>query len=133
MDSLNLNGDLLNVAGSLLIGSNVTLDLQELASGFLPVYSSKLTLISYDGSWNNGTFLGYADDSIFTFGANNWKINYDDTTGGANLGGGDFSNFVTMTAVAVPEPTSLVFGLISGAGFLFQIRHRRRRSSNRQV
>jgi hypothetical protein len=55
----------------------------------------------------------YADDSLVTVGANTYQINYNDTTGGQNFGGGDYANNVTLTAAntaAVPEASSFIFG-----------------------
>ena len=50
-------------------------------------------------------FNGIADDSTITVGANSFTINYNDTTGGTNFGGGAFTNRVTLTipgAAGVP-------------------------------
>ncbi len=128
LDSLNLNGDLLNAAGDLLIGSNVTLNLQELASGSLAL-NSKLTMISYAGTWDNSTFSGFGDDSTFQLGTNNWRINYNDVLGGSNFSGGNYSKFVTLTVVAVPEPSSLLLGLAGGIAVLQQVRRRRKKAT----
>jgi fibronectin-binding autotransporter adhesin len=110
LDTAALNGDLLKVNGALTL-ANATLSLTELAAGTVTP-NSKLTLINYAGALT-GIFNGYADDSTFTLGSNLWQINYNDTTGGSNTFAGDgaaFANFVTLTAVAVPEPSTLVLG-----------------------
>jgi hypothetical protein len=78
--------------GLVRLAGGVTLDLIESLAGSLSP-GSKLTLINYSGTWNNGTFDGYADDSIFTLGANQWQINYNDTAGGSN-----FSDEQTLAA-----------------------------------
>jgi hypothetical protein len=84
---------------------------------------TKFTLISYTGSWNSGTFSGYADDSKFTFAGNQWVINYNDATGGGNFAGEQgTSGFVTMTVV--PEPSSLGLALVAGG--LLATRRRRK-------
>ena len=56
--------DLLDIAGSLNISGTVTLDLlgADLANS-LWVVGDKLSIASYTGTWNGGTFAGWADDS----------------------------------------------------------------------
>jgi hypothetical protein len=108
MDTATVGADLLHVAGALNIGSNVTLDLTDLAtlSQALAI-DTKFTLLSYTGSWNNGTFNGYADDSTFLFANNEWRINYNDLTGGSNFTSDQAgaTGFVTLTVI--PEPSSI--------------------------
>jgi autotransporter-associated beta strand protein len=100
-----LDGDLVDVAGNLGIASGVTLDLVDLSPSTALGLGTKLSLISYSGVWNGGTFSGLADEASVLLGANLWRINYNDSSGGANLlGGGAHSNFVTLTVI--PEPTS---------------------------
>ena len=121
INTTTVDGDLLAVAGSLGIGSGVTLDLADLGTNRALTNSTKLSLISYSGSWNQGTFTGLADDSTFTRGANQWLINYNDTSGGSNLlGGGSYANFVTLTVV--PEPASAALGVLTGAALLLRRR-----------
>lgn len=125
MNTTTVGGDLLHVAGDLNIGSNVTLDLMDLAavSQALTV-GTKLTLLSYTGTWDNGTFNGYADDSAFLFASNEWRINYKDLSGASNFASDQAgaAGFVTLTVI--PEPSSLLLGL-GGLGALM-IRRRRR-------
>jgi len=104
-----LDGDLVGVTGNLSLTGDVSLNLLDLdIDTALPV-GSKLSLISYTGNWDGGTFTGFADDSTFTLGSNLWKIDYNDTVAGANLlGGGAGPNYVTMTVAALPEPGTLV-------------------------
>jgi autotransporter-associated beta strand protein len=115
------DGDLLNVGGNLGINSGVTLDLTDLTTSHALTNNTKLSLISYSGSWNHGTFTGLADDSIFTLGANQWRINYNDVTAGSNLlGGGGYANFVTMTVI--PEPSVAALAWLTSAALCWRRR-----------
>ena len=123
-NSQTVTADLLDINGSLTLNGSVTLSLVDLAEiGQLLANDTKFTLMSYNGSWNNGTFSGYADDSKFTFAGNQWIINYNDATGGSNYSSEQIgsSSFVTMTVV--PEPSSLGLALVAG-GFLATRRRR---------
>jgi hypothetical protein len=74
---------------------------------------NKLTLIAYDGPWNSEIFSGYADDSIFMLGANQWLINYNDPIAGSNFQADAVNNgnlFVTITAV--PERSTWIAALV---------------------
>ena len=75
---------------------------------------TKFTLISYTGSWNSGTFNGYADDSTFSFGGNDWVINYNDVTGGSNFSADQSGAMGYVTMTVVPEPSSFAMALIAG-------------------
>ena len=109
--SAALDGDLVDVAGSLDIASGVSLELTDLGTSSVLALGSRLSLISYSGIWNGGTFSGMADDSRFQLGANLWQIDYNASSGGSNLlGGGVHSNFVTLTVV--PEPGPAALGLV---------------------
>jgi autotransporter-associated beta strand protein len=110
-DLVNVNGDLDIINGGLLSLGLFNTD-ATLANG------SKFSLFSYSGSWNTGTFTGYADDSSFVLGLNQFLINYNDTSGGVN--GGSYSNFVTLTVV--PEPRAALLGALG----LFALLRRRR-------
>lgn len=128
LTTATLDGDLMNVTGNLTIASGVTLNLTDL--GTSTATAGKLTLISYGGTWDNGTFSGYADDSQFTLGANTWTINYNDTVAGSNiLGGGSGANYVTIAAV--PEPGAAV-SLLGGLGILLGLRRRRTTAQGRR-
>ena len=123
-NSQTVTADLLDINGSLTLNGSVTLSLVDLAEiGQLLANDTKFTLMSYNGSWNNGTFSGYADDSTFTFAGNQWVINYNDITGGSNYSSeqSGATGFVTMTVV--PEPSSLGLALVAG-GFLATRRRR---------
>jgi autotransporter-associated beta strand protein len=114
----SLTADLVNLAGDLDILSGALLDLQLFGSDATLANGTKYSLFSYSGSWNSGTFNGYADDSDFTFGLNQFRIDYNDTTAGLN--GGSYSNFVTLTVV--PEPRA---ALLASLGLLALLRRRR--------
>lgn len=115
--------DLVAVGGTLTL-TGVTLDLtgSNLASGVWGM-NDKITLISYLGGGITSGFTGFADDTTYTFGSNQWLFDYDDTSAGANYlsdaSGG--TSFVTMTVI--PEPTVAV---LSGFGLLALLRRRRR-------
>ncbi|MBA3481854.1 MAG: autotransporter-associated beta strand repeat-containing protein, partial [Pirellulales bacterium] len=122
--TLTLGADLMKVNGNLTFdttGTGVSLNIADLAgvSTLLP-QGTKFTLFSYAGAIS-GTFAGYSDGSTLIAGANAYVINYDDTTGGSNFGGGSYANFVTITAV--PEVSAfLAVGLVGlsslGIGWL---------------
>jgi MYXO-CTERM domain-containing protein len=126
-----VGSDLLHVSGGLNIGSNVTLNLTDLASlSEALAVNTKFTLLSYTGAWNSGTFNGYADDSTFLFANNEWRINYNDLTGGSNFTSDQVgaTGFVTLTVI--PEPSSAMLGL-GGLGALLLRRRRFQRTSRR--
>ncbi|MCP5542613.1 MAG: autotransporter-associated beta strand repeat-containing protein [Akkermansiaceae bacterium] len=114
-------GDLLAIDGDFNLTGLVNLDLSgaDLSdSGW--ALGSKLSIASYTGSWNNGTFSGFSNASTHTFGVNEWEIRYDDTNPGSNFTGEQAGSYVTLTLV--PEPTSAVFALISITGLLLRRR-----------
>jgi len=114
LDTTNLGGDLVEVAGDLGIANGVTLELTDLSSGAVLALGTRLSLVSYSGSWNGGTFSGLADGASFLLGANRWRIDYNDSLAGANVpAGGSQSNFVTLTVVPEPGGTAL-WGLLLG-------------------
>src|SRR5262249_24744178 len=121
LNSAALNGDLLVVNGGLSLNGSVTLNLSQIAGGTL--VSGKLTLINYSGTWNGVGFANYADGRVFTLGANQWQINYNDTTGGSNFAADQTgSKYVTLTVV--PEPGAWM-SLLGGCGVLVGLRRRR--------
>jgi autotransporter-associated beta strand protein len=132
LNSAALNGDLTYSTGTLDITNGVgplgtTLTLTELFTGTLTL-GDKLTLISYTGGWTSGELFNYlgstlADDSTFTLGANQWRFNYNDTTGGSNYSSDQAGagSFVTITVI--PEPN--VAALLGGVGVLGLLRRRR--------
>jgi autotransporter-associated beta strand protein len=124
-NSSSLTADLLDVTGNLNLTGTVGLNLIDLASSSIAITEgTKFSLISYTGSWNSGTFSGYADDSVFKIGVNDWKINYNDITGGGNFSSeqSGAAGFVTMTVV--PEPSAAALTLFAGG--LLATRRRRK-------
>ncbi len=131
INSSILAADLLYSYGSVNIDQGVILSLSDLSSQSVQITGTKFTLISSFGSWNGGLFQydagsGLAplvDDSLFTFGANTWLINYNDTSPGVNFVDDTTgaSNFITMTAV--PEPSISLFFSFAG---IFSVLRRRR-------
>ena len=112
--SLAAAADLVNANGNLSIAGTAILNLIELGSPTNVVQgNTKYTLISYAGTWDNGTFAGRPDDSIVSLGVNQYMINYNDITGGSNFGGGLYGDginphFVTLTAI--PEASPVLLG-----------------------
>jgi autotransporter-associated beta strand protein len=119
MNTTAPGGDLVNANGDLSFDGTVTLNLSDLGSNSILALGTKLTLISYLGTWDGGTFSGYSDDSEFTVFGNEWRINYNDVSAGA-VNGGSFTNAVTITVV--PEPSTVLLG---GLGLLALLRRRR--------
>jgi autotransporter-associated beta strand protein len=125
-NSDKVTADLLNLDGDLNLDplGGVSLDLTDLADPVRALaYGTRLTMISYSGDWNGGIFDGYANNSKFFSGLNEWKIRYDDLL--PELNGVSFANFVTLTIV--PEPTSLVLLIGAMLGLTFR-RCRQRRN-----
>ena len=104
--------DLLVITGNLTLNGTVTLDLAgaDLAN---PSWGlATLAIASYTGTWNLGTFAGWADDTAQSFDGNSWTINYNDTIPGLNFTGEQAGTYVTLTQTAIPEPgTFALFGL----------------------
>ncbi len=126
LDSATLAGDLLAVnTGTLTISSGAILTLAELASGTRNL-GDKLTLISYNGTWDSGLFTyltsTLTDDSQITLGSNTWLFNYNDTVAGSNFGldQSGATGFVTLTVI--PEPATV--GLIGLVGMMALLRRR---------
>ncbi len=122
-------GDLTFSSGNLTIAAGAILTLAELGSGSWGM-GEKLTLISYNGTWNNGvfTYLGnpLSDGSDFSFSGATWNINYDDSVKGSNYTSDATGTFVTITVVPEPEAIML-FG--AGVTILGLRLVRRRRTS----
>ena len=104
---------------TLTLLSSPILTLIDLGNSAVPV-GTKFTLIAYDGAWNDGIFSGHPDDSlIYGFGGINWWINYNDTSAGSNFpvdAGSPNTVWVTITATAVPEPSTWALNLLGLAG-----------------
>ena len=113
--------DLMIVDGGLSL-TDVSLDLTGADLG-LNIWDvgDKITLISYTGSAVTGGFAGFDDDTVYTFGSNQWFFNYDDLVAGSNFNlEATGSNFVTLTVV--PEPSAALLG---GLGMLLLMRRRK--------
>jgi autotransporter-associated beta strand protein len=109
--SLTAAADLVNANGNLGIFAGAILALADLGNTLL-ANGTKITLLSYAGAWNGGTFDGYADDSLVTVGVNQYMLNYNDTSGSQNFGGAEYANYMTLTTAntaAVPEASSFLF------------------------
>jgi autotransporter-associated beta strand protein len=125
--ALGVAGDLTAVTGNLSLNltNAAILTLTELGAGSW-TDGDKLTLISYSGVWNGGLFdFGgvIADDSAFTFSGKGWILNYNDTVAGTNFTSDlTGTSFVTMTAVAIPEPSAALLGCLAA---LLLLRRRR--------
>jgi autotransporter-associated beta strand protein len=124
--AFSMAADLLNANGNLNIAAGAILSLTDAGNTDL-ANGTKFTLISYAGTWDGGIFLNRPDDSLVTVGVNDYMINYDDTTGGLNFGGGSYGNYVTLTAV--PEASAFLFGGLGCliAGLIYSTRKLRRR------
>jgi hypothetical protein len=120
----------MRVSGPLAInGAILDLSFADLSAGFWQL-GDKLTLLSYTGTPLTGGFVGFDDDTAYTFGAKHWKINYNDTIPGINFAGdATGSHFVTFTVTAIPEPGA-GFGLTLLVARLVLIRRRHYYSAN---
>lgn len=121
LDSVSLAGDLLAAnAGSLSITTGAILLLSELNVGTLNI-NDKLTLISYNGTWDLGVFkyMGnpLANDSPITLNNNVWLFKYNDTSGGTNFSGEQTGamGFVTMTVIPEPGTMGIVAVFLAAA------------------
>ncbi len=108
VDSGVVGADLQRVTGNLSLSGTVTLTLTNLSVGTF-ANATKFTLINYTGTWNNGLFtydnVSLANGATFSFNGQNWRIDYDASSGGSNfsseyLGG----SYVNITVV--PEPAT---------------------------
>jgi autotransporter-associated beta strand protein len=129
--SAAVGADLLNVNGALSIIAGSTLSLTDLGAAVLTP-GTKYTLLSYSGAWDNGVFDLVPDDSTVVVGSNSFTINYNDTSGGTNFGGGLYTNYVTLTSLPpglgsgaqVPEPAGVAL-LLVGLAAMHGVRRQR--------
>ena len=115
INSASVLADLLRVGTNLNLSGTVTLALTDLSSSTLIPQNTVLSLVNYAGSWNGGllTFGGtaLADGDQFTFGVNQFLIDYNSTTQGSNVTTPVGANYLNL--VAVPEPTITLAALAS--------------------
>jgi hypothetical protein len=127
----SLAADFQKVLGNLNLTGSVALTLADLAVSpvaFAP--NTRLSLIEYTGSWNEGYFSYNSNvlsqDEVFTAGLNTWRIHYGATSGGLNFAADYQSGGKFITLTAIPEPGSwLALGGLVGAGLCLRSRRRR--------
>jgi len=128
---LGVDGDLTAITGNLNITNGAILTISDLGLTGSWDLGTKLTLMSYSGSWNGGLFT-YDSQTLnngdsFNFAGAMWEFLYNDTVAGSNFtsdltwdGTGSGGGFVTMTVI--PEPAAAFLGSL---GLLFLLRRRR--------
>ncbi|MDB6152080.1 MAG: autotransporter-associated beta strand repeat protein, partial [Chthoniobacteraceae bacterium] len=111
-DLVSVNGSFSLASGA---GGSSTLSLTDLGGNVHVANNTQFTLVTYSGGWNGGLFNVdgnlIPDGGLFTFGANQFQLDYD--AGGSN---------VVLTVV--PEPTTAA-ALLAGLGTLLGLRRRR--------
>lgn len=112
--------DLLTIMGDLSLKDRVGLVLDDLAAGAGTFAEGTiLSLINYSGSWNGGFFHSggavLTDGSVFSVGAQQWRIDYDAILGGLNHTGDFLPDSRFVNVVAVPEPST---GVLLAIGLL---------------
>ena len=127
INSASVLADLLNVGTNLNLSGTVALTLTDLSSSTLMTQGTILSLVNYGGAWNGGllTYSGsaLADEDLFTFGVNQFRIDYNSTTQGSNVTSPVGANFVNL--VVVPEPTTTMAALASLGLAGLMVRRRR--------
>jgi hypothetical protein len=108
-----------NVNGTVDLVSGNTLSLE---LGYTPTVGTNFFLINNDGTDAiTGLLAGYAQDTIFTLSAQQWKIGY---TG--DFGNASFTDGNDLVLQAIPEPATWM--LLAGSLALVMIRRRRQSS-----
>lgn len=113
VDTTFLASDLIAVSGDLNLAGGGTLNITGQTGTALPL-GEFMMFIDYSGVWDGGFFTGYADDSTFALGANEFRISYN----GLN------NDSTEVVLQVVPEPSSSLMLL----GGLAALGYRRRRS-----
>ncbi len=103
--------DRVNIGGDLNIDPSAQLALALFGSDEALAFGTKFILADYEGSWNGTAFDGLADGSAFTFGANLYEIDYDDTTADGLTGTG-------LTLTVIPEPSAALLAALGAIGLL---------------
>ena len=117
-----LDGDLIHVDGNLSITAGSLLTLSDLDANIPVLVGSKLTMISYTGTWDGGlfTFGGnqLANNQVFEVSGQEWQIRYNDNAGGTNFVANQNGANGFLTLTAVPEPSALlIVGAVIGVAF----------------
>ena len=111
IDTTAITTDLVNVSGSLNLLGSASLNISDFNVSSTPLpFGQVFTFIDYSGTWDGGTFTGYADDSDFVLGLNQYRISYDGVDNATSA----------VTLQVIPEPGSAVLllgGLAAMAGF----------------
>ncbi len=119
LNSNNATIDLLNITGTLTLGSGTAL-LSGTDLGSAVLSAGTILTLAETTMGISGFFSGYADGSDLTFGNNVYQINYGTLSG--------YSDDITLDVVAVPEPPLvglLLFaagGLMGWRSLLFRLR-----------
>ncbi|HEV7406291.1 MAG TPA: autotransporter-associated beta strand repeat-containing protein [Chthoniobacteraceae bacterium] len=123
LNTTTAQADLVNVLGALALDplNTAQLSLTDLGANAQLPPGTVFTIFDYSSAWNGGTFAGLPDDSVFTFGGNQFRISYD---GADNLG-------TAITLTVVPEPSPAL--LLGVAGGLACARRLRRAATNPAV
>ncbi len=122
INTTSLASDLLSITGDLSLTSGGLLTLTDLGANVPLVEGTTFTFMEYSGTWNGGLFtynsVELADDSIFTFGANQYRISYN--------GLDDLTSAVILTVVPEPSASLLLLGAGISAWVVSRSRLRRK-------